>query len=250
MPTVTLLLKIHHSGQLDLVKYQLKQALNGLRIEIKHVEAAARNWVKVEFSGEDEKAALSYIEKEIGLCAEAPMKYLTTKAYVAGLGGDRLILDPGITMPEDMKATIPVQHLQAQLADGRKIALQNIAELYGICEMLPLTIKITSIHEDGVEAVLAEKQLKLYMQWTKHLLQKLIVLGASASEIRNALRKAKCQSDIIAIEPLGLFEHAITCKLGTDAAGLMPKIGKELRTANLTIFNPEKIIKFLGLIRK
>ncbi|MCX8177935.1 MAG: DUF2110 family protein [Candidatus Bathyarchaeota archaeon] len=248
MPSVTLLLKIYNSGQLKLVEDHLKQALKGLKIKIENVEVTARSWIKVDFSGEDEKVALNYLKREIGVCAETPTKYLTTKAYIADLDMDKLILDPGIIMPENIKATIPIQHLQSQLTDGRKIALQKIAELYGLCKMLPLTIKIANIHENEIEAVLAEKQLNLYKQWTKNLLQKLIVLGATSSEIKNALRSAKCQSDVTTIEPMGLFEHAITCKLGTDAAGLMPKIGKELRKANLTIFNPEKIIKILGQI--
>ncbi|MEM0313587.1 MAG: DUF2110 family protein [Candidatus Bathyarchaeia archaeon] len=248
MPTLTLLLKIHHNGQLKFVEDQLKKALKGLRIEIENVEVTQRSWIKVEFSGEDEKAALNCLGNEIGFCAETPRKYLTTKAYITDLDKDELIVDPGIILPENIRATITLQQLQAQLADGRKITIQKIAELFGLCKMLPLIIKIAVVHENEVQAFLAEKQLNLYTQWTKHLLQKLIVLGATLSEVKDALKLAKCQSDIVAVESLGLFEHAITCKLGTDAAGLMPKIGKRLRTANLTIFNPEKVIKFLGSI--
>ena len=43
------------------------------------------------------------------------------------------------------------------------------------------------------------------------------------------------------MESLGLFEYALTCKLGTDAAGLIPRIGKILKTAKLTVFNPKRI---------
>jgi len=45
---------------------------------------------------------------------------------------------------------------------------------------------------------------------------------------------------------LGLFEHAIVCKLGTDAAGLIPKIGKKLWSAKFSVFSPKRIIEFLG----
>jgi hypothetical protein len=44
---------------------------------------------------------------------------------------------------------------------------------------------------------------------------------------------------------MGMFEHALTCKLGTDAAGLISKIGRKLRNARFTVFNPRKIRKFL-----
>ena len=47
--------------------------------------------------------------------------------------------------------------------------------------------------------------------------------------------------DIIGTEALGLFEHALTCKLGTDAAGLIPKIGRYMRNSVFIVFSPEKV---------
>jgi len=44
---------------------------------------------------------------------------------------------------------------------------------------------------------------------------------------------------------LGMFEHVLTCKLGTDAAGLIPKIGRILKNAKFAVFNPKKLKKFL-----
>jgi hypothetical protein len=93
--------------------------------------------------------------------------------------------------------------------------------------------------------MMAENQLKLYKKWIKSLLDRLIVLGASQQEIKKALRDTKCQNDIVGIEQLGLFEYAITCKLGTDAVGLIPKIGKKLLNTVLTVFSPKKISEFL-----
>jgi hypothetical protein len=51
--------------------------------------------------------------------------------------------------------------------------------------------------------------------------------------------------DILGIEPLGLFEHAATCKLGTDAEGLIPKIGKSLRNSTLQVFSPRRGLETL-----
>jgi len=78
------------------------------------------------------------------------------------------------------------------------------------------------------------------------LLDRLIVLGASFNEIGLALKKTRCNRDVINIERLGLFENAVVCKLGTDAVGLVPKIGRKLRNANFSIFNPRENIEFLG----
>jgi hypothetical protein len=60
-----------------------------------------------------------------------------------------------------------------------------------------------------------------------------------------ALRKAGLNRDVLNVEPLGLFEFAVTCKLGTDAAGLIPKIGKNLRSATFTVFDPKRLLEFL-----
>lgn len=249
MPTVTLLLKVYNTHQLKLVENQLKSTLKGLKIKTGNVEAAPRGWIQVNFSGEDEKAALSYLEDEIGLCPvriENLKKFSTTKGYIIGLGEskDELCLDIGITSPRTMNATIPLQHLQAQLADGRKIALKKLTELFGFCENLPLKAKITRINENHIEATMAETQLKLYKKWTKSLLDRLIILGATQQEINMALKNSKCQNDIVEIEQLGLFEHAVACKLGTDAVGLITKVGRNLRNTTLSVFKPKKILEF------
>jgi hypothetical protein len=43
-----------------------------------------------------------------------------------------------------------------------------------------------------------------------------------------------------------MFEHAVVCKLGTDAAGLIPKLGRILGRAVLSVFNPRRILGLLG----
>jgi hypothetical protein len=249
MPTVTLLSKIHNNHQLKLVEDYAKSTLKGLKVQIKSVEATTNNWVQITFSGEDEKAALSYIENKIGICPvhmKNLKKFSTTKGYLTSLDKNKgeIHVDVGIISPKTLCATIPLQHLQAQLADGRKIALKKLAELYGFCENLPLTVKVIELNENHIEATIAEAQLKLYKKWIKSLLDRLIILGASPHEIRKALKNSKCQNDIVEIESLGLFEYAIACKLGTDAVGLIPKIGKHLPNATLQTFNPKTLLEF------
>jgi hypothetical protein len=155
-------------------------------------------------------------------------------------------VDIGVFSPKIVDATISLHHLQAQLADGRKIALRKIVELFGFCENLPLTVKILSIEEENsrVETMLAEEQLARYRNWARSLLDRLIVLGVPIAEIESALKEAQCSRDIVDIEPLGLFEHAVVCKLGTDAAGLIPQIGRKLPQAAFTVFNPKRILEF------
>ena len=53
------------------------------------------------------------------------------------------------------------------------------------------------------------------------------------------LERTRLNRDVIGMEALGLFEHALTCKLGTDAAGLIPRIGRYMRHADFSVFNPK-----------
>jgi hypothetical protein len=251
MPTVTLSTKVYNDLQLKLIDKLLESMLRGLKVDTEIRGVTPRRWVRIEVSNEDEKAALRYLADEIGACPtrlKNVQKFSTIKGYVSSIDKKELHIDVGVFSPKTIDATVPLQQLQAQLADGRKTALRKLAELFGFCQNLPLTVKVCSVDKENsrVEAVLSEKQVTLYRSWTKSLLDRLVILGASSNEVMLALKQARCNRDVVDVEPLGLFEHAIVCKLGTDAEGLIPKIGKKLWSANFSIFNPRRILKFLG----
>lgn len=247
MTTVVLSTKIYNENQVAYVEDYLKTLFKGLMVKIESIEITVDNKIQVVFQGEDEKAALNLLEKEVGLSSprlEALKKFSTLKGYVTKLDVDKIKVDIGVVFPKTSDATIPLQRLQAQIADGRKIALQKIAELYSLTENMPVTVKITNLSENYIESELAETQLAIYRRWVKTFLDRLIILGASPQETRKALKYAKCQNDIITIEPLGLFEHAVVCKFGTDAVGLIPKIGRHLPDAKFETFKPKTLIEF------
>jgi hypothetical protein len=134
--------------------------------------------------------------------------------------------------------------LQTQLVESRKIPLKKIAEIYGFCEDLPLEVKVTSFgeNESGIEAMLSDDQVKRVQTWQASLLDRLVILGLSLQDIKNILKNERLERDIIDIEAMGLLEHALTCKLGTDAAGLIPRIGRKVRRAKFAVFNPKKLL--------
>lgn len=253
MLNVTLSAKVYNELQIKFVDQFLKSTLKGLEVETKICGVTPRGMVQIGISGEDENVALRYLSEKIGLCPISLgqlEKYSEVKGRITALNksGSELYIDIGVYMPNIIDATIPIQHLQAQLADGRKIALKKFIDLYGFWENLPLTIKIlhTNKEKKHIEAALSESQITQYRNWTKSLLDRLIIIGAPLFEVRLVLKKMGANRDIVNIEPLGLFENVLVCKLGTDAAGLIPKIGKKLRNTTLTVFNPKKILEFLN----
>jgi hypothetical protein len=253
MPALTLLLKAYSNHQLELIDEFLKRSIGNLNVKTETTGSTPNGWVRIAVSGDDQEIALNYLTKRFGRCPERienVSKFLNIRGSIAALNQNEgnTFVDIGIFSPDRINATIPLHYLQAQLADGRKIALKKLIELYGFCQNLPLTIKILKTHEENhyIEAMLSDGQVAQYRKWTGSLLDRLVILGASFQEVESALKTSDSTRDIAIIETLGLFEQAIVCKLGTDAAGMIPKIGRNLRHATFCIFSPKRIIRFLG----
>ncbi|MGD0406796.1 MAG: DUF2110 family protein [Candidatus Bathyarchaeia archaeon] len=254
MTTLTLLVKASNSGQLKQIGDLLKSEFENLDLEVKVLGNPVNKWVQVSLSGEDEVIATSYINKKLGTCPisiKNVNKFSVLKGYISKVdtAKQELKVDVGVFEPKITQATIPLAYLQAQLADGRKVALKKISEIYGFHENLPLSIKVIRINgeEDEVlQAELSMEQIEKIRLWQQSLLDRLIILGSSLGEIETVLERTRLNRDVIGTEALGMFEHALTCKLGTDATGLIPKIGRYMRNAAFIVFNPKKIIGFLG----
>jgi hypothetical protein len=252
MITRTLLARICDSSQLADAQKTIASLLEGLIVETKIQWAFANRWVQISFSGEDEGIASNYVAKEVGFsptCFEDVKRFTTLKGYVVNLekNKEELQVDLGVFQPKIVYATVPLRHLQAQLVDGRKIALKKIVELYGFCEDLPLEIKVVRVDEEAksMEAELSVEQVGKYVFWQESLLDRLIVIGSSLYDVKRILNRDGLTRDVINIETLGMFEHVLTCKLGTDAAGLIPRIGRRLKTARFAVFNPKRLKEFL-----
>jgi hypothetical protein len=251
MTKLTLLTKISDNNQLEQVRKALKTPLNGLEVEIKIFGVVAGGWVQVELSGEDEGIATNYVIQEVGLCPssfENVEKFSTLKGYIQKIGKNELTVDVGVFQPEIVHTTVPLRNLQDELVDGRKIAMKKIAELFGFCEGVLVNVKINGLDEEEnrIDAELSSEQIKKYAGWQESLLDRLLVLGPSLSDIEKTIEQARIERDVIDVEPLGLFEHALTCKLGTDATGLIPKIGRKQKNARFGVFNPKKLRRILN----
>jgi hypothetical protein len=190
--------------------------------------------------------------KELGVCPaslENVKEFSTHKGFITNLARSKqeLLVDIGVFQPEVVQATVPLRSLQDCLVDGRKVAMKKIAELFGFCEGSPINAKV--VHVDGeenkLEAELSRKQKSVYADWRESLLDRLIVLGPSLREIERTLNHARLDRDVIGVDSLGMFEYVLTCKLGTDAAGLIPKIGRSLKDARFAVFNPKRLRQFL-----
>ena len=249
MTVATLLEKAYGSFSTRSFEAVLLALCQDLRVKVRVQGTADRRWIQIEVSGEDEAVALRLLDREIGL---APISEERIERFSAFRGKvvdstkskTGLRVDVGLLDPEIHDAVIPLWRLQAQLGDGKKIPLQRLIELFCLFDFAPVSIKIVgdlSCEKGVYEAELSEVQLSKFSGWLNSNLDRLIVLGASRKEVERAIERTHHFRDVFEIETLGPLEHALLCKLGTDAVGLLPKLGPYLAVANLAPFSPRKI---------
>lgn len=249
MPTVVLLEKVYGPFSPETFEPVLLSLCKGLKVGLRVVGKTNRGWIQTEVSGEDETATLHFIDREIGLAPISMDKLkkfsvIRGRVVFSGKSKNELYVDVGVFSPETYDAVVPLQTLQAQLADGMKLPLQRLIGLFCLYDNLPLKVKIASsvdAQKKLVEAELSEAQLSQITYWIRSRLDRLLVLGASFSDVEQAVRVSRHFRDVVKIESLGLLEQAVLCKLGTDAAGLIPKLGHLLPNAILAPFCPRKI---------
>ena len=245
--------RIYRDFQLMFVEKKLKAMLEGLDVKVVIRGTHGRGWVEAFVSGQDEKVALRFLRDNVGLCPSSVgeiHRFSVVGGFVAGRAESRneLRLDVGFVFPSVIDAMIPLRRLQAQLVDGRKMALSTLVDLFSLCENMPVQVRMLRVDSVAkyLEAELSEKQLEQFTGWVRSMLDRLLVFGCSSDEVRGAVITSELDRDIVGVESLGMFENAIVCKLGTDAVGLVPKIGRVLRNSTLSVFSPRKIVELLG----
>lgn len=249
MPLVTMLEKVYGSFSPETFEQFFSSLCKGLGVRLRVVGKTNRGWVQTEISGADAVAALHSVDEKIGLAPVSldglkKFSVIRGRVILSGKKKNELHVDIGVFSPETLDAAVPLQKLQAQLADGTKLPLRFLVELFCLYDNVPLEVKLASnvdAQKRLVEAELSERQLSQISRWIRSSLDRLLVLGALLSDVEQAVKTSKHFRDIVRIESLGLLEHAILCKLGTDAVGLVPKLGRFLPDAVLVSFSPKKI---------
>jgi hypothetical protein len=244
---LTLFTKAYNKGQLRQIEESLQTTFEDLDAQIQILGNPVNRWVQVEVTGEDENVAKSYITKQIGTCPNNIHEISTgseLKGYIQKITNtETLLIDIGILEPKTICANIPLATIQTQLLDGKDVPLKKIAEIFALSTDLPINIKITATPDTGntLEAELSITQTSMFKNWQDSLLDRLIILGTTLDEVTSTLERTRLNRDVINTESLGLFEQILTCKLGTDATGLIPRIGRYMRNTKFLVFNPKKL---------
>jgi hypothetical protein len=251
---VTLLEKAYGSFSARRFEANVSALCKDLRVKIIVRNTTDHGWIQIEVTGEDEAAALGLLDEEIGVAPSSAEKVgnlsvLRGRVFDSARSRAELCVDIGVFKPEFHVAVIPLWRLQSQLDDGRDLSLNRLAELFCLCDYVPLSVKVLrnpSFEQRLWEAELSELQLSRFSSWLASSLDRLIVVGATRDEVEDSVVRAHHFRDVMRIEKLGSLEHAVLCKLGTDAVGLVPKLGPRLVAASLVPFSPRRIRQVIG----
>jgi hypothetical protein len=244
---LTLFVKIDNKKKLNQSKKIIQSYFENLEVEEKILGANKAGWLQLSIDGEDEKIATNYLNNKIGLIPIYKENINNNSNYKGRISNfienKSILIDMGVVSPQISLATITLKKIQKQLMKDKKTSLKDISSLFGLIIGLPLNIKVLNIFEEEtkIEAELSDVQLSLFDSWQKSFLDRLIIIGASRNQIKKTLNLTRLNKDVIDVESLGMFVQVLTCKLGTDAVGLIPRIGKILKNTKLTVFNPKKI---------
>jgi len=238
--------------------YSLQHVLTYMRgnlnAKFKVMGLTERHWIQLDVFGEDKDVFTQLLDREFGL---APISItnislastLRGKIIVSGKVGYGLYIDIGISEPSFFDALFPLYKMRSQLVHGQTLSTRQIINLYSLYDYLPLTVRIVGINSitNKIEAELSTRQVDTFKTWISSKLDRVIVVGVTKRYLKNAITQTNHQRDVVQIENLGLLEHAIVCKLGTEAPGLISELGPKLSEARLYAFRPEKVSHFLQI---
>jgi hypothetical protein len=229
-------------------KTQLEKGLNELKGELTAsvtLDGFSKNgWAQVAVTGEDSEILGELVANKFGRALTTHRELEVPGVYQASItnintGGMRCDIGLG---NEDLAYTISTGTLLAQLADGKEIQLRQLVECYCLYPGVKISIR-TSRQDDKIEPWLSDEYMAKLSGWVTSGLDRVLVFDCYKHEVESAILDAHLTRDVLTIEPVTLTVQAIKCKLGTDAVGLIPKLGRILRRQILRPFQPRKIAK-------
>ncbi len=232
------------------IRSSVRREISGLNAEIIQIDVTNRGWVKLVLEGEDAEAAKNFLDHKYGSIYELDSFYpgmvLKGKLVDPTKFGHGVYVDIGL-LSVKKDAFIPLYTLRKQLVNNIRKPLRKITDNFALVENFPLEIKLKNIDKAtyNIEAELSESQINIFEEWIKSSLDRIIICGATRQQVRKAIIKSGHLQDILSIDRLGLLEHAVVCKYGTEAPGMISEIGEFLPKVPMKGFLPKVIKGFI-----
>jgi hypothetical protein len=207
---------------------------------------SANGWAEVDIDGEDCEILQEIISRKFSR-AQTNLAQVEAHGNYSGIisdVGDGLNVDIGVESPTQTKVGVGSRALRAQLCDGKTLSVKQIAEYYCMHPGGGLSVRITRMERPPkiLEGWLSDSQIQLFSDVMASRLEQIMVFDCTRQRLESALRRANLERDVISLESSTLTTHSVVCKLGTDAIGLIPKLGSILKKSELRPFLPKRIL--------
>ena len=220
----------------QLIAKVLAEKANGLEMESDFGQQ--EQWLQVRARGEDAEAFLNLLKQDYGearVSRSSLEKWDVVRGFVAGAGriGYGVYIDIGIQDPRPKDALYPLHRMRAQLADGEPKSAREILDANALVDFVPLKMIVTELEGENISVELDDQARDNLVSWRKYPFDRVIVVGADRAFVENAVRASGLESDVVKVESLSLFVQSVLCKIGTEAPGVIAKIGNRLRGVGL-----------------
>jgi len=212
----------------------------------KLTELSPHGWAIVDIQGADQEIFQQLMKQKFPVAAsnfQAVEKHGIYAGQISRFNHD-LEVDIGVEVPDQVNVIVRLSSLRAQLTEGKPIPVKEIQNAYCLFPGSKIDVRITSISHDepNLTGWLADSQIDLFSDWIRSGLERVAIFNCTREQLESAIHETRLERDIVSVESPTLTNHLVACKLGTDGAGLIPKLGGLLRKSEIKLFIPKRIL--------
>ena len=145
-------------------------------------------------------------------------------------------MDIGVLEPVAKDGLYPLFSMRAQLADGVVKPCREILVENGLVDDFPVLALVTGVEGEKISLELSDRTRELLWSWRRFPFDRVLASGVTTEEAERVVRSLGLGFDVIRIQPLSLFFQCLVCKIGTDAPGVIAKIGQRLGGVRLAAY--------------
>ena len=233
-----------HLETLQKFNQKLGEETKELDVEIKRIDFISGDWLFVEYNGEDNEIFTELLRRDHGFIPIELTKVKLGETYRGFIIGNEdrgrgIRIDIGIISPRLSYGLYPLHRIRDQLAEDKSESLKEITEKFCLHKGIPINVRIEEIRKvKRISLSVTNEQESYLKDWDRYPFDRVVVIGAFDDQVKKAIKITRLAKDIIRIDPLSFTSSLLTCKLGTDAPGVISKLGQELRYAKLFSFIP------------
>jgi hypothetical protein len=224
---------------LEPLRQFLAKESHGLRVEWEYT--TRRGWLQIAARGDDAEAFLNLLKQKFAIVPEEGSKvekWDLLRGFVTGSGriGFGVYMDIGVLEPIAKDGLYPLYSMRAQLADREIKSCREILVENGLVDDFPVLALVTGVEGEKISLELSDRTRELLWSWRKFPFDRVLASGVTTEEAERVVRSAGLQFDVIRVQPLSLFFQCLVCKMGTDAPGVIARIGPRLEAVRLAAY--------------